>query len=362
MRASWGPSGGRPSSGAGHGDLPGDTRAQDGQHEQHAGDDDLGLGGDVPQAHHVLQGSQQEHAGDRAAEGAPAAVEVDAAQQHGRDDGQFEAGGVVVAGAGVVQRPEDAGEGRHQAGGREQDQLLPPDADAGEPRGLLAGADREQRPAEQGGVQGDDGDGEQHQEGQEGVRDERVADASGGEVQVGGGEVGDRVGAEHDLRDAPVGGEGADGDGERGQSEAGHQQAVDQAAHDAEEQAERDDRLDGHALVPQGAHHRAGQPCRGRHGQVDLAGHHEQRHGQGDERDRQGVADEERQVEGVAEAVDGGERQQQDDHEQGADDRVPANGARQGVRHGGRSSSSGRRPRAARRCGRPRWRGRAGCR
>ncbi len=211
-----------------------------------------------------------------------------------------------------------------------------------------------------GGVQGDDGDREQDQEGQEGVRDEGVADASRGEVQVGGGEVGDRVGAEHDLCDAPVGGEGADGDGEGGQPEPGHQQAVDQAADHADEQADRDDRLDGHALVPQGAHHRAGQARRGRHGQVDLAGDHEQRHGQGDQRDRQGVAEEERQVEGVAEAVDRGERQQQDDHEQGADDRVPANGAREGVRHGGRSSSSGRWPRAARRSGRPRWRGRAG--
>ncbi|CAM5616084.1 hypothetical protein SHIRM173S_04237 [Streptomyces hirsutus] len=39
----------------------------------------------------------------------------------------------------------------------------------------------------------------------------------------------------------------------------------------------------------------------------------------------------------------------------------PADGAREsGVSHGGRSSSSGRRPRAGRRSGRPRWRGSAG--
>ncbi len=80
-------------------DLPCD-RGRAREHEQDAGDDDLRLGGDVLEAHHVLQRAEQEHARDRPAERALAAVEVDAAQEHGGDDGQFEAGGVVVAGAG----------------------------------------------------------------------------------------------------------------------------------------------------------------------------------------------------------------------------------------------------------------------
>src|SRR5689334_13696883 len=80
----------------GDGDLSRDPGAEDGDDEEDAGDDDLRLRGDVEQAHHVLQRAQQEHSGDRAAECALAAVEVDATEQHGRDDGQFEAGGVVV--------------------------------------------------------------------------------------------------------------------------------------------------------------------------------------------------------------------------------------------------------------------------
>lgn len=338
--------------------------AEHGEDEQDAGDDDLRLGGDVLQAHDVLQGAEQEHAGDRAAERSLAAVEVDTAEQYGGDDREFEAGGVVVAGAGVVQGPEDAGEGGHQTGHREEDQLLPLDPDAGEPGGLLARSGREDRAAEGGGVQGDHGDHEQDQEGDEGLRDEAVTDPAGREVQVLGGEVGDRVGAEDDLRDAPVGGEGADGDGEGGQAEPGDQQAVDQSADHTEGQTDRDDRLDGHALVPQGAHHRAGETGGGGDRQVDLAGDHEEGHREGDQRDRQGVADEEGQVERVAEAVDGGEGQQEHGDEEGTDGGIPpfqggpAHSTRQrGVSHGGRSSSSGRSPPGPRPRGPRRWRG-----
>src|SRR5690349_25072618 len=88
------------------GDLTCDPGAEHGDDEQDTGDDDLRLCGDVEQAHDVLQRAEQEDSRDRAAERALAAVEVDTAEQDGRDDGQFESGGVVVAGAGVVQCPE----------------------------------------------------------------------------------------------------------------------------------------------------------------------------------------------------------------------------------------------------------------
>ncbi len=215
----------------------------------------------LTQAHHVLQRAEQEHPGDGAAEGALAAVEVDAAEQHGGDDGQFEAGRVVVAGAGVVQGPEDAGErGEQRRSRRTCSSLSRLTRMPGEARGLLAGADGEQRAADRrwraarprrsasSTTNGQGGYGRK-------VSPIRPAPKSRYCVR----EVGDRVGAEHDLGHAPVGGQGADGDGQRRQPEPGDQQAVEQAADDAEQQTHRDDRLDGHARVPQRAHHGAGQ-------------------------------------------------------------------------------------------------------
>ncbi|WP_240496423.1 ABC transporter permease, partial [Streptomyces torulosus] len=70
---------GRGAAGPRDGDLACDPGAEHGEDEQDTGDDDLRLGGDVLQAHHVLEGAEEEHSGDRAAEGALAAVEVDAA-------------------------------------------------------------------------------------------------------------------------------------------------------------------------------------------------------------------------------------------------------------------------------------------
>ena len=72
---------------------------------------------------------------------------------------------VVGAGAAVPQREDDAGEGGDGAGDDEQQQLDALDPDPGEERGLLLRADREQRPAEAGGVQDHaDDDGEQDEQ------------------------------------------------------------------------------------------------------------------------------------------------------------------------------------------------------
>ena len=71
--------------------------------------------------------AEQQDAGDDAEQAAAAAEDGDPAQQDGRDDRELQAVAVVAAGAGVAQRPEDAGEGGHHAGDDEEPELGPRD-------------------------------------------------------------------------------------------------------------------------------------------------------------------------------------------------------------------------------------------
>ena len=108
----------------------------------------------------------------------PAAAEDrDAAEQHDGDDGQLEADGVVGARGGEAEGEDDAGERGDHAGDHEEPELDPLDAHAGEVRGLLVGAHREDRAPDPGAVQHD---AEHHRQDHE--QDERVRDLGPGEA------------------------------------------------------------------------------------------------------------------------------------------------------------------------------------
>ena len=152
----------------------------------------------------------------------------------------------------VAQRDDDAGQRGDHARQDEQDQLDPLDAQAGEARRLLVGADREDRAAERRRVQ-------QHARRRRRAR--RTARSCSGtsvpaklpnarSVHVGR-EVGHRLVADDHEGEAAEQRERADRDGQRRQAEARDEQAVERAAQRADDDAERDDQLERQAVVPQ---------------------------------------------------------------------------------------------------------------
>ena len=116
----------------------------------------------------------------------------------------------------------------------EQRQLDPLDAQAGEERRLLVGADGVDRAPERREVQE-----HREQDGEDGEQDDHVRHRGPGEVPEravgpGGREVGHRVVADDDERQAAEQRERADRHRQRRQAEAGDEQAVERAAQAAE--------------------------------------------------------------------------------------------------------------------------------
>ena len=105
------------------------------------------------QAQRAGDDADQQDSGDDAVQRAAAAEDRHAAEQHGRDDLQLEAGRVVAAGAAEAQRVVDAGERRDGAGQHEQHELGALDVDAGEVRRLGVQPDVEDAAAERREVQ-----------------------------------------------------------------------------------------------------------------------------------------------------------------------------------------------------------------
>ena len=201
-----------------------------GDDEQHARDDVDDVAGHSGQAQGAAEGADEQHAGDDAVQGAAAAEDRDAAEQHGRDDLQLHAHRVVAARVAVQEREVDAREARDRAAQHEEDELRAADVDARELRGLLVQADRVQRSAERGEVQQHGEDDRQDRERDHDHRDRRARDVRLREVGPQLGEVGDRRRAEQPDRDAAEQRERADRDRERGQPHDRHEEAVDHSA------------------------------------------------------------------------------------------------------------------------------------
>ena len=160
-------------------------------------------------------------------EAAPAAEDRDAAEQHGGDHLELEAGGVVAAGAAEAKRVVDAGERRDRAGEHEEPELRQRDVDAGEVRGLLVEPDLEDAAAEGREVQQPgEADQQEHERDQDHRQAGAVAIRSVARSDQFSREVGDGLGAEQPDREAAEEREGADGDRERGQADVGDQETV----------------------------------------------------------------------------------------------------------------------------------------
>ena len=113
------------------------------------------------------------------------AEDRDAAEQHDRDDEQLLPGARVVAGRGEAERPEDPGEAAEHAREDEEPELDPLHADAGEERGLVPGADREDRAPERRRVQDDADHEREDREEQDRPRDLRARDREHADVREG---------------------------------------------------------------------------------------------------------------------------------------------------------------------------------
>src|SRR3954451_404668 len=166
----------------------GDARPEDREQEQSAGDDRQRVRGHVVERQRDAARAQQEDRDDHAEQVAATAEDRDAAEQDAGDDRQLEPGAVVAARATAAHRVDDPGQGGDRARDDEQPELDALDAQPGEARRLVVGADREDRAADGGPVQ-------RHAEdhGQDCEQDRRVGDLGAGErplaeVQIGGRE------------------------------------------------------------------------------------------------------------------------------------------------------------------------------
>ena len=156
-------------------------------------------------------------------------------------------------------------------------------------------------------------------------------------------EVADPARAEDDQRKSAEQGERPEGHDERRQARTSHQEAVHQATQGTDREDRRNADPERDAGGPEEPKDRAGEPGHRLDGQVDLAGHDDQRHRQRHDRDFHQGGDEIREVAGRQE-----ERRQQgsecDEPDQGEDEEalpardetrpsLPAVGGRAGGRH-----------------------------
>ena len=81
--------------------------------------DGLGRTRNVGEAHAVAERSEQEEGEDDAEDRAPAAIDVDSAEDDGGDDKKDQALGIVAAGGAVLSDPHQRGKAGQAAGERE---------------------------------------------------------------------------------------------------------------------------------------------------------------------------------------------------------------------------------------------------
>src|SRR4029079_11447693 len=135
---------------------PASKRGNDHRHDQEQPDSDaLDVGGHVRQPQDVPQHGQREEGEDDAGDRAPAAEDVDAAEEHDRHDDEREPGPDVRSGTGHPRDEDDPGQRRHDTRQDEQEQLEPRDADPRAARGGLILADRVQLAADPRAVEED---------------------------------------------------------------------------------------------------------------------------------------------------------------------------------------------------------------
>src|SRR4051812_36714202 len=232
------------SEGIGAGSPFGDqTLDEDGDHDDHALGDLLGGGREVVQREDVVDGGEDEDAQYGADEGAAAAGEERAADDHGGDGVEFVQ---VAVGGGAAAGQHDQHEAGHtaaQPGQDVQQERVQPYVEAGEPGGLRVAADRERPAPERRAVQHDpahrDDEREHDDQRRNPAEQERVLVAEVHQRLVVGVQRLGVTGRDVD-RQAPRAGEHRDGHDERDDPAVRDDQAVDQAAADAHRESAED--------------------------------------------------------------------------------------------------------------------------
>ena len=240
----------------------------------------------LAQRQRLLDAAEQEQGEDDADDRAAAAEDRHAAEHDRGDRGQLEALADVRRGGRVAQRDDDAGQRGDRRPEATNSVILirltrMPEKYAASSLAPIAKTERPNGVACRTTPKADGEDREQHHR----VGDERAAEVPERAVGPRRREVGHRVVADDDEGQPAEQRQRADRHGQRGQPEAGDEQAVERAAQRADDEADRDDRLDRLAVVPQPRHHRARQGEHRGDGQVDLRGDDDERQRQRHERD-----------------------------------------------------------------------------
>src|SRR5487761_2431907 len=216
------------------------------------------LARDAREPQRVLQHGKGEDGKDDARDGALAAVDVDAAEQHDGEDDQRQAGSTDSLRAGEAGGEDHAGERRDDAGQDEERGLQRADPDPGVPGRVLVLADREDLSAEPRAV-GDEveHDAEDREDDQR-PGDRRAGDVAEAEGREAPGEVADSGRPQDHVRQAPEQGERAERDDQGWKADPGHEQPVEEPAERSHHEDDRDPDLDRDSRRPQPAEDRAG--------------------------------------------------------------------------------------------------------
>src|SRR5579884_77739 len=220
------------------------------EYQQAADHDTLDLVRDVDQRQRIADRGDDEEGEDNADEAAAATEDVDAAEEHGRDHVELEAGRVVGAAARKPGREDDPGQCRKDARDDEEHQLDAIHPHRREKRGLLIVTDGVDLAAVAAEVKHDDEDDGEHGEDDERPRDQGAGDGVEPEVGEARREAADRLLAQHDRSQAAVERERAERDDERGQCQPSHEEAVEPAADEAGEERQHQTEREGDVVQP----------------------------------------------------------------------------------------------------------------